>query len=274
MGGNELSEDVITIIDYYQKCNEDNRMAENPLEYIRCKEIISRYINQRNLSILDVGGATGAFSFWLAEQGYNVSLIDFTSKHIDIAKQHQEDKRTKLSSMIVGDARKLPYEDNYFDLVLVMGPLYHLTEKEDRLKSLMEAYRVLKPKGKMICEVISRYASMVDGLLHGLVNDPEFIPIMRNDIKTGVHIDTSQSKKYFINSYFHNPNELCQEIEQSGFLFEDIIAVTGFGSTIPEVNEKLKDDNYRKTLLDTIRLVEREPSLMGISSHFLGIGSK
>lgn len=76
-----MSETVSPIIEYYQKCNEDIRMEDNPLEYLRCKEIILRYLLKDHMDILDVGGATGAFSFWLAEKGHNVSLIDFAPKH-------------------------------------------------------------------------------------------------------------------------------------------------------------------------------------------------
>lgn len=80
-------EDTKNVIKYYQNFDEDSRMSQNPLEYIRCKEIISRFLTKNNMSILDIGGATGAFSFWLAEQGHDVSLIDFVPKHIDIAKK-------------------------------------------------------------------------------------------------------------------------------------------------------------------------------------------
>ena len=269
-----MSEDVKTVIDYYQNSNEDIRMSENPLEFLRCKDIISRYLSNDNLSILDIGGAAGAFSFWLADQGHSVSLLDISPKHIEIAKLHEMENGIKLTSTAIGDARDLPYDMNSFDLVLLMGPLYHLINKSDRLVSMREAYRVLKPNGRIICEVISRFASMVDGFLFGLVNDPDFVPIMQRDIKTGIHKDTSQSKRYFTNGYFHLADELSNEIEEAGFKFEDTIAVTSFGCTIPEIEKKLADENYRKVLLETIKSVEKEPSLMGISSHYIGIGRK
>lgn len=207
-----MSENVQTVIDYYEKYNEDIRMEKNPLEYLRCKDIISRYLSKDSMSILDVGGATGAFSFWFAEKGHNVNLIDFTPKHIEIAKQHEKEKGIKLASANVGDARQLPFKDNSFDLVLLMGPLYLLTEKPERARALNEAYRVLKPNGRIICKTISRFASMVDGFLSGLVNDDEFIPIMQQDIKTGFHKDTSSSQEYFTNSYLHHMDELAGEI--------------------------------------------------------------
>ena len=201
-------------------------------------------------------GATGALSFWLAERGHKVSLIDFTPKHIEIAKQREEENKIKLESIIVGDARELPYNGNSFDLVLLMGPLYHLTEKSDRLKSIQEAYRVLMPNGRIICEVISRYASMTDGFLFGLVNDPEFVPIVQRDIEIGLHKDTSQSQKYFTDGYFHRVEEVASELVECQFLFEELIAVTSFGCTIPDIENKMKDDNYRNILLNTIKSAE------------------
>lgn len=115
---------------------------------------------------------------------------------------------------------------------------------------------------------------MVDGFHYGLVNDRDFVQIMERDIRTGVHKDTSSSKKYFTNAYFHHADEVTNEIEESGFVFEELIAVTSFGCTIPDIENKMKDDNYRNILLNTIKLVEKDSSLMGISSHYIGIGEK
>lgn len=188
-----MNDKIEDIIAYYEGCDEDSRMENTPLEYIRCKEIISRYLSSEAMTILDIGGATGAFSFWLADQGHKVSLIDFTPRHIEIAREHEKSKGLKLTSLTVGDARGLPFEDSSFDLVLLMGPLYHLTDKSDRIKAICEAYRVLKPNNRIICEVISRFASMTDGFNNGLINDPEFIPIMNKDIETGLHVDRTNS---------------------------------------------------------------------------------
>ncbi len=262
------------VIDYYEEYDEDTRMKNNPLEYLRCKEIISRYLESYCMSILDVGGATGAFSFWLSSLGHSVNLIDFTPKHISIAQEHEKSKEIKLASMIVGDARELPFDDEQFDLVLLMGPLYHLAQKMDRIKAIKEAFRVLKPNGRIISEYISRYASMVDGFNFGLIDDPDFISIMNRDIKTGLHIDTSMSKQYFTNSYFHHPNEVSDELQEGGFIFEDLIAVTSIGNMISNLNDKFEDVKFKETLLNTLRLIEKEPSIMGISSHFIGVGRK
>lgn len=262
------------IIDFYGRYDEDNRMAGNALEYLRCKEIILRYLIDREMDVVDIGGATGAFSFWLASLGHSVNLADITPKHIEIANNRQQELGIRLSSAVLCDARQLPYENERFDLALLMGPLYHLQDKKDRIKCLREAFRVLKPNGILISEAITRYASMLDGFFLNLIDDPDFVPIMLRDIATGLHTDTSACAEYFTDAYFHLPNEVSEELSEAGFQFVNLIAVTSFGHLIPDVNTKLMDEAFQKKLLSTIRLVEESPSIMGISSHIIGIGKK
>jgi len=262
------------IIYFYTKNNEDTRMADNKLEFIRSKEIISRYLSKDKMNILDVGGATGAFSFWLVNLGHKISLIDFVPKHIDIAKQKQLQSSIKLESLLVGDARKLPYEDGKFDIVLVMGPLYHLKNVDDREKCLKEAYRVLKHNGRIICSYISRFASVLDGFKYDLIYDSEFVRIMQDDVYTGIHKNINKNEKYFTDAYLHHADEIPIELKNAGFIFESLIAVTSFGNMISDVDKKLEDDEYRKTLLSAIRMVESDKTLIGVSSHYMGIAKK
>jgi ubiquinone/menaquinone biosynthesis C-methylase UbiE len=63
----------------------------------------------------------------------------------------------------VGDARDLPYADETFDVVMLLGPLYHLRQSQDRLLALREARRVSKPSGFVFAAAISRYALPGDG---------------------------------------------------------------------------------------------------------------
>jgi ubiquinone/menaquinone biosynthesis C-methylase UbiE len=107
--------------------------------------------------ILDIGGGAGVYSFWLAAMGYSVHLVDAMPLHIEQARQVASQPGTPpLACLSVGDARRLDFRDEIADAVLLMGPLYHLTERDDRLLALREAHRVLCPGG-MVCAVgISR----------------------------------------------------------------------------------------------------------------------
>jgi Methylase involved in ubiquinone/menaquinone biosynthesis len=156
------------------------------------------------MRILDIGGAAGIYSFWLAESGHSVNLIDLTPKHIEQANEIQKRNANKLESITLGDACNLPFADNSFDLVLLMGPLYHLQNKTERISALRESYRVLKDNGTCICAAISRYASMFDGYIRSMIKDSVFYEIMEQDIKTGMHMNPGNNPSYFTNAYFHH----------------------------------------------------------------------
>jgi len=261
-----------TIKSFYQNSYDENtRMERNPLEFIRCKEIISRYLTKPSMQIADIGGATGVFSYWLASQAHNVHLLDFTPSHIQQARNYGEKHNISLASYHCGDARQLPYSNNSFDMVLEMGPLYHLQNKDDRLQCLSEAKRVLKPGGVLLCEVISKYASLIDGFKYLNINDDKFIKILDGALETGLH--SPGDTPYFTSAFFHSPSDIQDELTATGFSNIDIIAVEGFANAL-DSDEMLKNEKHANLLLEYIRKTEHIPELMGISGHFFAVTHK
>src|SRR5439155_3194415 len=109
-----------------------------------------------------------------------VHLVDIAPLHVELAsKASQRQPDFPLVSATVGDALALAWEDRSIDAVLLFGPLYHLTNREDRLKALRESYRVLKPGGRLLAAGISRFASTLDGLRRGYLKDGAFEQIVR-----------------------------------------------------------------------------------------------
>ena len=258
--------------DFYEnRYDENKRMGRNPLEYLRCKEIIGRYLGGEKLKIVDIGGATGAFSFWLAEKGHIVSLLDYTPSHIEQAEEKSASGSIKLHACDCGDARNLPYADEKFDMVLLMGPLYHMQKAEDRLQCLSEAHRVLKKGGIMICECISRYANIFEGFQHHLMDDEKFVEILDENLASGMH--NPKDTPYFTTAFFHSIELLKSELEQAKFSFVDLVAVEGFAQALDK-NSWLADEGKKETLLKYIRQTERIPELLGISGHHMIIGKK
>ena len=257
--------------DFYQnRYNEDGRMSRMPLEYLRCKEIISRYLAPA-MTIADVGGATGAFSYWLAQQGHTVHLLDYTPLHIEQAKEHGKNLGLALASCICGDARELPYADHSMDLVLLKGPLYHMQDSADRMACLAEAMRVLKVGGTLICEVISQYANVFDGFRGGLIDDERFRQILDENLATGNH--NPGDTPYFTTAFFHSPELLRVELEQAGFADITLLPVEGFANAL-DISAYIDDESKRDILLEYIRKTEAIPSLLGIAGHFMGIAVK
>ena len=117
---------------------EDGREAERltrgigRLEAMRTLELLARHLPPPPAVVYDVGGATGYYAQWLGERGYSVHLLDGVTGHVDRARQHAP---RLLASAQVGDARRLPWADESGDVVLLMGPMYHLCNRADRVRA-------------------------------------------------------------------------------------------------------------------------------------------
>jgi SAM-dependent methyltransferase len=92
--------------------------------------------------------------------------------------------------MKVGDARDLDFPDEFADVIVMHGPLYHLTDRNDRLQALSEAKLVLRPRGILLGFAITRYAGLIYGLTQGHVFDAEYLAMIREEVKTGLRKDT------------------------------------------------------------------------------------
>jgi ubiquinone/menaquinone biosynthesis C-methylase UbiE len=265
-----------TIIDHYAGAEEQDRLRHGTgqLEFARTCEIIQRYAPPPPALVLDVGGGAGIYALWLAELGYEVHLVDPVPKHCTQAQQASAQARYHLASVRQGDARALKWPDSSVDIILLLGPLYHLIEKEDRLQVLREAARVLRPGGRVFAAAISRFASAIDGLFRGFITDPVFRSIVDGDLHTGKHINPTGHPRYFTTAYFHHPSELQDEMAQAGLLHEHTLAVEGVGCLLDDFETRWADEDYRQHLLDILRILEAEPSMLGASSHLLAVGRK
>ncbi len=65
---------------------------------------------------------------------------------------------------------------------------------------------------------ISRYASLLDGLFHGLPDDAAFEHIVHQDLATGQHRNPTNHPSYFATAYFHTPQALQEEVRGAGWL--------------------------------------------------------
>jgi ubiquinone/menaquinone biosynthesis C-methylase UbiE len=179
-----------------------------------------------------------------------------------------------LASVSLGDARKIKFPNESSDVVLMMGPLYHLTEKDERLAALAEGLRVLKRDGVVFVAGISRFASALDGSRGGYIRDPDFMRIVQRDLKEGQHRNPGKHPKYFTTAYFHRPTELAEEVREAGFQDVTVFAVEGFAWLLPDFDKLWTENESRERLLSLIEATETEPSLIGVSAHLLCVGQK
>ena len=266
--------DQQVIRDYETVKDEVARLSEGPsrVEFERTKEILQRYLPNPPGEILDVGGGPVAYAFWLAEKGYTVHLIDIVPLHVEQAKANESSQH--LATIRQGDAREIDLESGSIDVVLLLGPLYHLPERSDRIKALSEAYRVLKPGGIVFCAGISRFASLLDGLKRGFLSDPKFREIVDRDLKDGKHVNPEENPHYFTTAYFHRSRELQEEVSEAGFAHIGTLGLEGPAWLLGDLDERWSRSEERETVLEVLRLVEEEPALQGVSLHLLTVGKK
>jgi len=266
-----------TLQEYYDNFTEGERLFTGlgQLEFERTKLILNRFLPNQPAKILDIGGATGVYSSWLARKGYQVHLIDQSEKLVQQARhasQNQPD--APISSFTIGDARSLDYPTKSIDVVLLFGPLYHLTEQEERYQALNEAFRVLKRGGILFAAAISRFASAIDGFLSGFINDPVFTEIVKRDLIDGHHHNPTDNLIYFTDAYFHRPADLKKEVESVGFKDVKVFPVEGIGALVTKFEEVWKNEELKDYLLCVIHLTEKEEDIIGISPHLLSVGLK
>jgi SAM-dependent methyltransferase len=259
------------IVRHYQTIKEGRRITEGlgQLELLRTREVLSRYLPAQPGSILDVGGATGVHATWLASLGHRVHVVDLMPHHVDAAAGI--DAPPGRVTAEVGDARDLPVADETFDAALLLGPLYHLTERVDRLLAWAEAQRVVRSGGYIFAAAISRFASLFDGLSRGFLFDSAFRKIAERDLREGQHRNPNDVPHWFTTAYFHHPDDLRREAETAGVEVVAVVGVEGLAGWLPQLDEQWATPEGRETILFSARRVESEPSLLGLSAHLIAV---
>ena len=266
------------IYDFYNNGAEIGRLERGLgiVEFHRTKEILSRYIDGGKV-IYDIGGGIGMYAAWLAKKGNEVHLIELAENAVEYAKANMMKDCHFIAE--TGNALQINLPDKSADVVLLMGPLYHLRNREDRLQSLREAFRVLKKGGLMVAAGISKFSSMTWGLsVYGekndFIDDPVFFNMIKGEMTTGDHIRPKEYPKFIAEAFFTTSEEMKSEIAEAGFAVEKAIAVEGCIWFTPHLADKWEDEASRERLLEIVRITETEPEMMGMSPHFLVVAKK
>ena len=257
-----------SILAYYDRGAERPRLVERVvgrLERDRTRDIAVRHLPPAPAHIADIGGGPGIYAEWLTRLGYEVHLLDLSPLHVEQAAE------LGLAEAVVGDATELPWSEDTFDAALLLGPLYHLQEREERVKAWSEAARVVRPGGVVIGAAISRFASALDGLSRKFLDDPRFEVIVEHDLRTGCHHNPTAEPGWFTTAYFHRPEELAEEVAAAGLEHVGTFAVEGPVWLLGDLATHTDPQRWQR-LLGVLRRLEQEPSLLGASGHLLAIG--
>lgn len=153
---------------FYQEANEDSRLQRTrhgQLEYAVTMHYIHRFAVP-DARVLEIGAGTGRYSIALAQEGMNVTAVELVESNLAVLRENSRGIENLQSFQ--GDATDLSqFEDQSFDVALVLGPLYHLYETEDVRKAIDEAIRVTKKGGVILFAFISVYGIMYANYLSG-----------------------------------------------------------------------------------------------------------
>lgn len=263
-------DDVEAIREHYQSGREENRIVEGlgQLELLRTQEVLRRHLPGPPARILDVGGATGVHADWLAADGYQVHVVDLTPRHVELVERTLGSRGVTAE---VGDARRLSQENDSYDCVLLLGPLYHLTEHAERSQALGEANRVVRPGGIVAVAAINRFASLFDGLARGYLFDPEFRTIVTRDLAEGQHRNPDNREHWFTTAYLHEASEFREEVEEVGLEMIALVGIEGLAGWLTGLGDRWDTQDGRDVILSSARAIESEPALLGLSGHLLAV---
>ncbi len=253
--------------EHYALGRERGRLAEarGILEFERTREIVLRHLPAPPAVVADIGGGPGRYALWLAERGHRVEHRDLMPLHVDQLRAVADPTRINAA---VGDARDLDLQDGAVDAVLLLGPVYHLRRRDQRMLALREAWRVVRPGGLVFVAAISRWAPRLDGELRARLY--ESLPAIREETP---RVERSGWMPPLFpgsfSAYCHRPQQLRAELRGAGFQVLDLVAVEGVGFALHDLDQRMADPLDRAVVLDAARAIERVPELLGIGPHLL-----
>ena len=228
------------VLAYYDRGEERGRLAAEPsLELVRTPRLLlDRYLPPAPARILDVGGGAGVRAC--------VAGGPRSSRSPDrpgVPARRTGAVPLAASRRTCGDAHHLPEADASWDAVLLLGPLYHLVERADRVRALAEARRVCRPGGVVLAAAISRYASTFDGFFRGFVDELRRSRRSPTDDlreRRATATATRRTRACFTTAYFHSSQNSWKRW-QSGLAPGPVLPVEGMllaltlsaGSPIP-----------------------------------------
>lgn len=276
-----------TVLARYNAGIEKDRLRTGMgiIEFERTKEILVEKLPKAPAVIYDIGGGYGEYAWWLASLGYEVHLFHISETNIKMSEDLiHEYPNVQLESAEVCDARSIPRKRKSADAILLMGPLYSITEYEERILAIKESYRLLKDNGVLFTAALSPYG----GLLHRIavyrnfddnkaceLDDPNVISMFERALIDGTYINPKRKiARGLGSSHLHTAKEVKAELLCGGFKTESVHGVMGGAWLAPNLDELLANKETKEVLMKTVRMLDTHEEIIGLSGHLLAVSRK
>lgn len=259
---------------YTSRHDEEVRLSSTlrgRFELARMQHLLTKYLPPAPADVADIGGGPGIHAQWLKERGYSVELLDPVERHIEQA-------TAAGISAVQGDARRLPWENEHFDAVLLAGPMYHLTEAADRRLALREAIRVVRTGGFVAVVAINRAANLIGSTIANTLLTRQ--QVVTDILETGFSPDNERMAE----TVYHTTTQLRTELTNAGLASVTIHGLTGPGGWLTvaidryfgeiELPDLLCEPPPMDTALECSRLADRHPELTPSSSLLFAVGQR
>lgn len=255
------------------------------IEFERTKEILLDKLPDPPAVIYDIGGGYGEYSWWLSALGYEVHLFDLSETNISMSEGLSDEyPNVHLKSAVVCDARSVPRPDKSADAILLMGPLYSITEYEERILAIKESFRLLKDEGLLFSAALTPYSVLISRLAvyhmddtksRKELDDPAVISIIKRALIDGCYINPERKIANGLgSSHLHTSKALKEELSCGGFITSAVHGVMGGAWLAPNLDELLKDEKTREVLMNTVRILDTHEEIIGLSGHLLAVSKK
>ncbi|WP_435347044.1 class I SAM-dependent methyltransferase [Haloarchaeobius sp. HRN-SO-5] len=248
------------------------------LEWEGTVEYLDRYLPGDG-HVLDAGGAAGRYTVWLAEQGYDVTLVDLSETQLDIAREQIADRG--LGDRVTvdrGDVRDLDVGDDAVDATLCLGgPISHVVDADERATAVGELRRVTRPGGHVFVSVMGLLAAVLNtvratGRVDGAVDDVAILPeLVAEQDYTGDLCARHGVEPLMADCHFFRAAELESLLRDSGLTVEALAALEGVGSIRRDGFDSL-DDDRRDVVREVNDHLREDRSVVDVSSHMLAVG--
>ena len=260
------------IVESYENSQEENRLASNNarrIEFLTTTRIMDELIEKKS-SILDCAAGTGIYAFHLADKGHQVTATDITPRHVEYINNKLKCKAYQMETAVLDATDMSMFADKSFDVVLNMGPFYHLLDEEQRHRCMAESLRVLKKGGLIFTAYIPRYYVFQ----YVALSDNKYLDaeLAHQLIETGI-LRHDDEKCFWTDTYYATKVEMEQMYREYHLEIVDHFAQDG---TTPAFAAKVDkwDAEQFKTWCDYHYSVCREDSLLGASNHVIIVGKK